>query len=97
MAKRKVTVELRTGGTLPFVWWLIPKGKSFETHAAMIPPPESFTVRAYKNYNAKVVKKYRLPIKIAFTKHSNGGIIIKVDKELPETIYAPSANTIPKK
>ena len=97
MAKRKVAIELRTNGTLPFAWWIIPKGKEFETHASIIPPPESFTVRAYKNYTTKVIKKYKLPIKIAFKKGTAGGIIYKVDNEPEEVMYAPSANTIPKK
>jgi hypothetical protein len=97
MPKRKVSVELRTGGTLPFAWWVIPKGKQFETHAAIIPPPESFTVRAYKNYNNKVIKKYHLPVKISFKGKKGGGIIFKVDNEPEELMYAPSANQIPKK
>lgn len=96
MAK-KVTIELRTGGTVPFAWWSTPKGKDFETAASIIPPPESFTVRAYRNYCTTIIKKYKLPIKITWKKPKGIGLTFKIDDEPEETIFAPEAKVIPKK
>lgn len=93
---KKVTLELRTGGTVPFAWWVV--GKDLELDGQMIPPPQAFTVRAYKNYNDAIVKKHRLPVKITFRKGINTtAIFFRIDGSDEEIMTPPSPNVIPKK
>lgn len=93
----KVALELKIDGTLPFVWWVIPIGKEFETHASMIPPPTEWTVCAYKNYCIRIVKKYKLPIKISWKKGNGTALIYQIDDEPEEIILPPDLHTIPLK
>lgn len=93
--KKKVTLELRTGGTVPFAWWITRKDLELDY---MLPPPQTFTVRAYKNYNDSIVKKHRLPVKITFRKGiGSTAIFFRIDGGDEEIMEMPSANVIPKK
>lgn len=95
---KKGTIEFRVNGTLPFAFWYIPPKGTFEKDAKIIPPPETFTVRAYKNYCNAVSKKFRFKINIAFRKDPDSqGILWKLDDEPEEKMFAPNLKAIPKK
>lgn len=92
----KTFVELRMGGaSIPFAWWISESENMLHPANKIIMPPEEFTVRAYKNYNAAVVKKYRLPVKITFKKGKRNTLICSVDGG-PEEILEQPQMTITK-
>ncbi len=81
----KKEIILRTDGTIPFAWWIDENG----TPAKVIVPPKEFTVRAYKNYCADIIKKYRLKMSIVFKKGAYDTILYSIDNGPWETITRP--------